>query len=216
MSSGEPIDRGDPLAHVRVGLSFAVGLVVLVVLLVVGDPSLAPVVGWDVAGLVFAVWLWSAIWGLDAERTARRALREDPARIVADVVLLSASVVSLVAVGLVISQAGNSHGATKSLLAGLGVFSVFVAWLVVHTVFTLHYARLYYGHPPGGIDFNERDRPRYTDFAYLAFTIGMTYQVSDTDLQTKEIRVAALRQALLSYLFGAVIVASMINLIVNL
>jgi uncharacterized membrane protein len=216
MSTSEPVDRGDPLAHVRVGISFAVGLVALVAVLILGDPDVAPVVGWDVAGLVFAIWLWSAIWGLDAERTARRALREDPARIVADAVLLSASVVSLIAVALVLAQAGSSHGVTKGLLAGLGVFSVFVAWLVVHTVFTLHYARLYYGHPEGGVNFNERDRPRYTDFAYLAFTIGMTYQVSDTDLETKAIRVAALRQALLSYLFGAVIVASMINLVVNL
>jgi uncharacterized membrane protein len=216
MSASEPVDRGDPLAHVRLGISFALGLVAFVVLLTIGDPDLAPVAGWDVAGLVFALWLWSTIWRLDAERTARRALREDPGRIVADVVLLSASVVSLAAVVLVLSQAGNSHGATKSLLAGLGVFSVFVAWLVVHTVFTVHYARLYYGEPEGGIDFNEPDPPRYTDFAYLAFTIGMTYQVSDTDLQTKEIRMAALRQAWLSYLFGAVIVASTINLIVNL
>jgi uncharacterized membrane protein len=208
MSTRRTVDRGDPQAHVRVGVSFAVGFVAFVVLLFVGDADLAPVVGWDVAGLVFSVWLWSAIWRLDADRTARRALREDPGRIVADV--------SLAAVGLVLSQAANSHGATKGLLAGLGVVSVGIAWLVVHTVFTVHYARLYYGQPQGGIDFNEPDPPRYTDFAYLAFTIGMTYQVSDTDLQTKEIRVAALRQAWISYVFGAVVVASTINLIVNL
>jgi len=216
MTTTRTADRGDPLPHVRVGTSFAVGFVAFVVLLFVGDADLAPVVGWDVAGLVFSVWLWSAIWRLDADRTALRALREDPGRIVADVVLVSASVVSLAAVGLVLSQAANSHGATKGLLAGLGVVSVGIAWLVVHTVFTVHYARLYYGQPQGGIDFNEPDPPRYTDFAYLAFTIGMTYQVSDTDLKTKEIRVAALRQAWISYVFGAVIVASTINLIVNL
>jgi uncharacterized membrane protein len=60
------------------------------------------------------------------------------------------------------------------------------------------------------------DPPRYADFAYLAFTIGMTFQVSDTDLKTTEIRATALRHALLSYLFGSVILAATINLIAGL
>ncbi len=76
--------------------------------------------------------------------------------------------------------------------------------------------RLYYSGPDGGIDFNEDDKPCYADFAYLAFTIGMTYQVSDTDLTTKEIRHTALRHALLSYLFGTVIIAATINLAAGL
>ena len=68
----------------------------------------------------------------------------------------------------------------------------------------------------GGIDFNQTEDPRYSDFAYLAFTIGMTFQVSDTDLRTHEIRVSALRHALLSYLFGALILAGSVNLISSL
>jgi uncharacterized membrane protein len=83
-------------------------------------------------------------------------------------------------------------------------------------VFISHYARLYYSHPPGGIDFNQEAPPRYSDFAYLAFTIGMTFQVSDTDLQTAALRATALRQALLSYLLGAVILATTINLVAGL
>jgi uncharacterized membrane protein len=58
--------------------------------------------------------------------------------------------------------------------------------------------------------------PRYADFAYLAFTVGMTFQVSDTDLQTAALRAAVLRQALLSYLLGAVILATIINLVAGL
>ena len=68
----------------------------------------------------------------------------------------------------------------------------------------------------GGIDFNEDDPPAYADFAYLAFTLGMTFQVSDTDLQTKPIRATALRHGLLSYLFGAIILATTINLVAGL
>jgi len=92
---------------------------------------------------------------------------------------------------------------------------VAVSWLVVHTLFTLRYARLYHS-TGGGVDFNQDDPPRYLDFAYLAFTIGMTFQVSDTNLTSPAIRAAALRHALLSYLFGAVILATSVNFIVNL
>ena len=87
---------------------------------------------------------------------------------------------------------------------------------MVHTVFTLRYARLYYTGTDGGVDFHQDDPPRDGDFAHLGFTIGMTFQVSDTDLTTTKVRVTALRHALLSYLFGAVILAATINLIAGL
>ena len=130
--------------------------------------------------------------------------------------LLVAAVASLLAVGLVIVTAGGGGGLAQGLQVGLGVASVILSWTVVHTVYTLRYARLYYGGSDGGVDFNADDPPRYADFANLAFTIGMTYQVSDTDLKTKEIRGTALRHALLSYLFGTVIVATTINLVAGL
>jgi uncharacterized membrane protein len=81
----------------------------------------------------------------------------------------------------------------------------------VHTLFTTRYARLYCSGRDGGIAFSEPGRPRYTDFTYVAFTIGMTFQVSDTTLQTSEIRRTALRHALLSYVFGVGIIATTIN-----
>jgi uncharacterized membrane protein len=86
----------------------------------------------------------------------------------------------------------------------------------VHTTFTTRYARLYYTSGTKAVDFNEDESPCYRDFGYLAFTIGMTFQVSDTPLQTKEIRATALRHALLSYLFGVVVIATTINLVAGL
>lgn len=83
-------------------------------------------------------------------------------------------------------------------------------------MFTLRYALLYYRGRDGGVDFNQDDPPRYTDFAYLAFTVGMTFQVSDTDLKTHTIRATALRHALLSYLLGSVILATTINLVAGI
>ena len=83
-------------------------------------------------------------------------------------------------------------------------------------MFTLKYARLYYSGTPGGIDFNDSGAPDYADFAYLAFTIGMTFQVSDTNISSKQIRRTALRHAWLSFPLGAVIIATAINLVSGL
>jgi uncharacterized membrane protein len=80
----------------------------------------------------------------------------------------------------------------------------------------LRYAVLYYSGSIGGIDFNQKDPPRFADFAYLAFTLGMTYQVSDTNLQSAQIRAAALRHGLLSFVFGSMILATTVNLVAGL
>jgi uncharacterized membrane protein len=96
------------------------------------------------------------------------------------------------------------------------VLSVVISWLVVHTLFTLRYALVYYTGNERGVDFNQTAPPRYTDFAYLAFTVGMTFQVSDTTLTTHAIRSTALRHALLSYLFGSLILAATVNLVASL
>ena len=118
--------------------------------------------------------------------------------------------------GMELFGAGSAPGNLKYIEAGLALVSVFVSWTLVHTVFTLKYARLYYSDMPGGIDFNGSGHPDYPDFAYLAFTIGMTFQVSDTNIQTKPIRRTALRHAWLSFPLGAVIIAACINLVSGL
>jgi uncharacterized membrane protein len=91
-----------------------------------------------------------------------------------------------------------------------------LAWSVVHTVYSLRYGKLYYADRPGGIDFNAEDAPCYIDFADLALTIGMTFQVSDSNLKTTNIRRTALRHALLSHTFGTLIIATTINLVAGL
>jgi uncharacterized membrane protein len=187
--------------------------------LLVGLPAswqVGTLVGWDVAAGVFVAWTWATIWHRDAAGTARLALREDPGRATADALLLVASMASVLAVVLVITAGHAAGPGTRDLHAALAVASVALSWTVVQSVFTFHYARLYYSHPAGGIDFNQQAPPRYSDFAYVAFTIGMTFQVSDTDLKTAALRAAALRQALLSYLLGAVILATTINLVSGL
>jgi uncharacterized membrane protein len=113
-------------------------------------------------------------------------------------------------------EAGKEHGVDKALLILLAVTVVALSWATVHTLYTVRYGDLYYGDPIGGIDFNEDEPPEYRDFAYLALTIGMTFQVSDTNLTSKPVRRAVIRHALLSFLFGAVIVALAINAVASL
>jgi uncharacterized membrane protein len=225
MSSGEvgaPRSTANPsgwrvvTARNRLVVMLVLGAIVAVVVGLQAPWPYALLVGWDTAALTFIAWVWLMMASMNSADTAAHATQEEPGRAQTDVLVLLASVASLVAVGYVLVQASSEKGATQDLLAGLGVLSVALSWFSVHTLFSLRYARLYYGGNPGGINFNQKASPRYLDFAYLSFTIGMTFQVSDTDLETQPIRTTALRQALLAYLFGAVILAATINLIAGL
>ena len=203
-------------AKTRIMVSAVPGAIAGIVVAFFTFKEAAALIGWDVASVSFLAGVWLTIGHLDPEATQRRATRLDPSRGLADVLVVSACVAVLAAVALALVRAGGTHGGTKAYLLTLGLVSVFFSWLSVHTIFTLKYARLYYGDEVGGIDFNERDLPEYLDFAYLAFTIGMTFQVSDTNLTSKVVRRAALRHALVSYLLGAVIIAVVINIVASL
>jgi len=185
-----------------------------VVLVTARHIDFALALGWSVAALAYLARTWWVIGRMDAVSTARHATVEDASNVLTlELVVLLASVASLVAVGFLLVGGDPSERLGRGLL---GVFAVVVSWVLVHTVFTVRYARLYYTGPDGGIDFPGGEHPQYSDFAYLAFTLGMTYQVSDTALQAKAIRREALTHALLSYLFGTVVVASTVNLVIGL
>jgi uncharacterized membrane protein len=205
----------DGLIGVRGGAALAVGVAAAAAVVATAGWRYGPAVGWIAAAATFLLWTWAAVGRMDPPRTASHATREDPTRAATDLIVISASLASLVGVGYLLS-AGSKTGGDADVAAAVGIASVAAAWLVVHTVFTLRYARLYYLNGSSGIDFNQDEQPAYVDFAYLAFTIGMTYQVSDTDLKTRTIRATALRQALLSFVLGAVILATTINLVAGL
>ena len=169
----------------------------------------------DLAALIFIVWVWATVARADATTTARRARSDDASRAAAEAVLLAAGAASLIAVAFTLVQAGDAHGAARGFLTALAIVSVALAWTSIHTVFVLRYARLYYSPPDGGIDFHG-ETPDYLDFAYLALTVGMCFQVSDTDITGKRVRRTALHHALLSYIFGTVIVAVTVNLVATL
>ena len=178
-------------------------------------PDYAPAAGWAAASLTYLVWVWAVIGRLDGAATAAHARSEDPGRRTADILVLTATIASFGGVALILLDAAGTQGPSKALVLAMALGSVALSWFLVHTLFTLRYAMLYY-RDRSGVDFNEDTVPRYRDFAYLAFTIGMTFQVSDTNLTTDAIRSTVLRQALLSYLLGTIVLATTINLVSGL
>jgi uncharacterized membrane protein len=202
-------------AGTRALVSAAAGLVAFAVAMALVAWQVAVLVGWDATAATMLGWIIVVTHPRDHRGTRALAEREDDSRAAADFFILSACSVSLVAVGFVLVKAGQTHGTAKALITTLAVVSVFLAWAAVHAIFTLRYARLYYTEG-GGIDFNSDEEPDYRDFAYVALTLGMTYQVSDTDLGTKVVRQTATRHGLLSYLYGTVVVAVMINVVASL
>lgn len=203
-------------AKTRVLAGTVAGLVVGIATAFSPSAVAAPLFGWVSAATVFVVWTWLEIWPQDADATAAHARREDPSRPVADVACLGAAVASLVAVGILLVGVGSAKGTIKLLEIGLAIAAVLADWALVHTVFTLRYARTYFGPGLGAIDFNQDGPPRYSDFAYVAITIGLTFQVSDTDLRTNVFRRLAVQHMLLSYLMGAIFIAITINLVAGM
>jgi uncharacterized membrane protein len=171
---------------------------------------------WAAAAAVVALTVWPRIWGLTPAQTKANARDEDFSRWSADFVVVGAAVGSLVAIFFLVHEAGGRHGTAKVALVSLAVGAVVLSWLVIQTIYILRYGDLYYRGEIGGIDFNTLDPPDYHDFIYLAFTIGMTFQVSDTNLQSNRMRRTAIRHATLSFIFVAVLLAVTINVVASL
>lgn len=211
------VDAVKGRSTLRLAAMLVVGVVTGLASAALGIGIAAVVLGWAAACLTYLVWLWIAVGRLDGVQTRAHARREDPSRPTNHLLLVFACVASLAAVGILVVEANRASGVTAGLLAGLAVVSVALSWFLIHTLFMLRYAVLYYsGDAEGGVDFNQSDPPDYADFAYLAFDLGMTFQVSDTTITSSAIRHVVLRHCLLSYLFGTVILATLVNLVAGL
>lgn len=210
------------------------GLALLVWVAAVAASPLLPVglpwpprilLGFAVAGLWFAGTL---VWHLrrkDAAETRAHAAQEDPGRGLTDVVVTTVGLLTLVADGGMLVFGGDDP-ANDRWVAIIAILTVAAGWMCVHSVYALRYARLYYadddttgtpadGTPADGapIDFNQAQDPRYTDFLYFSFNLGMTYQVSDTTVRSARVRRVVLGHCIQSWVFGTVVIASAVNLV---
>jgi uncharacterized membrane protein len=202
---------------VRLGIAAVLGAAVSLVLPVPPDAALAAhvLIGFTVAALAFALPLIRVILRATPEETEKYVRGLDPGRSVVDIVVLVAALASLGGVATMLLTKPTAPEA-KLAEAVITIATVFSGWLLVHTMFALRYARHWFNAETDCIDYHMKQPPSYSDFLYTAFAVGVSFAISDTDLKTTRIRRIALGQAWLSYLFGTVVVAAMINALVNL
>jgi uncharacterized membrane protein len=206
--------------HLEPLLGFALGAVLgLVALLVIPASQ-----GWhvrigsglDIALLGTLVFPWHIILASTPEQSRKRAAVDYPGRTTFTLIRLITSIAGLLAAVWLLTASGRDipPGETP-LVLGLGVVAVATAWCVLHTVYTLVYAHMYYYEDgdAGGLAFTGDRPPDDLDFAYFAFTIGMTFQTSDTGVTTRTMRRAVLGHAVLAFAFNTTIFALAVSLI---
>jgi uncharacterized membrane protein len=207
--------RGRVLSVSRALISCVVGLVIGGLVAVIEGPELFLLAAWAGAATVALIWVWRISWPQDGRGTELLAEEESRSRSTDGGVLLAA-VASLGAVVFALVRTSDGRDAAAVAVTVLSVYTVLASWALVNTVFALKYARLYYVDEDGGINFKQDRPPAYSDFAYMAFTIGMSYATSECEPTTTAARKVALGHALLSYVFGTGVIAMAINLVSNL
>jgi uncharacterized membrane protein len=199
-------------------------VVVLGVFVYAIGPTAVPVanrvlVTWNAASLAYLLLYWSTILHADAHVTRERAGTYDQAARIIFLLVTTAACASLVAIGFVMGDVKSLDFWPKALHFGLSIAALVLSWLLIHTVFAFHYARRYYAPasvdegPAGGLKFPGVDEPAYSDFAYYAFVLGMTSQVSDVSVTTAQMRRTTLAHGVLSFMFNIAVLAMSINVI---
>ncbi len=178
---------------------------------------------WDAGMLCFLGWsLWLMLHAT-AETMQRNAQRQDPGRWVILSLITAAACISILAIVFLLQ---NTKGAPTHILilhVTLSATTIIGSWLLVHTIFASHYARLYYQEGRNlqeckdeGLDFPGDWQPDYWDFLYFSFVIGMTSQVSDVAIQSRSLRRLALLHGILSFFFNTTLLAMSINIVAGL
>lgn len=165
-----------------------------------------------VTAVINVAWSLVVLWPMDPDQTRTRAGSEDMDDELGDLAMLLILVASLSAIGILLVSANDEDKGTYAVPC---IGAILTVWAMLHTIYAARYARIYYQGAPG-IDFNSDVPPRYVDFYYFSFNLGMTYQVSDTAVTTSHLRDVVLKHCLFSYIYGTVIIACTINLVINL
>jgi uncharacterized membrane protein len=172
------------------------------------DQSL--LLSWAFIGVAYSVFTLFATWRMNPDETATHARGESPGHVAIHLILLVAAGASLVGlIALIVSQHDSKFETSIITLT-----SVVASWLTIQVVYMLRYARMFYD-DESGIDFNQSAKPQYSDFAYVSFTMGMTFAPSDTSFTDSAIRKVALGHSLLTYVFGTMFLAAIINILAS-
>jgi uncharacterized membrane protein len=208
-------------ARHRIVISFAVATAVWFALQSYGQPSTRWIITWDAFALCVLGLAWLTITTTPPEKLRARAQKQDLSHILIFVFVLVAACAGLFAVGFLFFSKQAFADQTHFLIHLLtSLVAVVSSWMLVHTVFGLRYAHTYYGDPDGptgpkphagGLEFPGDREPDYMDFAYFSFVIGMTFQVSDVVITSRNFRKLVLVHGMLSFGFNTVILALALN-----
>jgi uncharacterized membrane protein len=174
---------------------------------------------WDAFTICFLFLTLRLMLRATPEIMRRFARQEDEGRAVILSLITIAACISVVAIILILQDEGQENS-LLFLHLGLAIITIVSSWLLVHTIFAQHYAHIYYQAErtlaeckADGLDFPGEIEPDYWDFLYFSFVIGMTSQVSDISVTSREMRRLSLLHGILAFFFNTTIVAMMINIV---
>jgi len=176
---------------------------------------------WDVFTLSYVILSWVVFLTSPVHQMKENAAKEDGGRFFVFLVIVISSFASMITVTMLIVSKDTAN-IDKNIYLPVIVSGILLSWIMVHSTFVFHYARLYYdtddesGKIKGGLDFPSCENPDYIDFAYFSFIIGMTFQVSDVQISSRSMRRKALVHSLLAFALNTFVVALTINLIAGL
>jgi len=154
---------------------------------------------------------------MSVETMAKKAQKEDGSRLFVSLFIILVTIGCFVSVLMIIISSKDKQLKDAYIIV-ICILAMMASWILVHTIYTFHYARLYYENRSdgGGLEFPGDERPDYLDFAYFSFVMGCTFQVSDVGISSKKIRRVALFHGLLSFALNTFVVALTINIISGL
>jgi uncharacterized membrane protein len=182
-------------------------------------PMVRVLAGWDLAVWSYLVLIWLHMARADEHSVREFAQRDDENAGVVLFVICLATLASIAAIVLELASAKNLGAASTLAHYVLTGLTMFGAWFLIPTIFTLHYARLYYSSDPHETALLFPDRklqPNYWDFLYFSFTIAVASQTSDVVLRSRSIRRAALAQSILSFYFNVAVLGLCVNIAAGL
>jgi len=223
--------RGRLLAAVALGLGFYALTALSAEGGWIGNVPMKIALSWDVVALAYLAMAYAMMRNPDRARIRARAKVIDIGLVEILAIMIAAGLFSLFAVALVLARARGLETGDRTLHIAVGIITVLLSWLALHTLFAVHYAHIYFdpaehdpedqatkqpGKPPrrdrGGLDFPGGKEPDYWDFVYFSFVIGMTCQVSDVAVTARGMRHLATAQGVIAFFYNTVVLALAVNI----